>query len=172
MGRDRAYQAVSCINRGLSHSKKRLTSPIHGHGSLYGLASGCAVWLLFVLATFPLAPVTFLAFPAFMWLSLRWLEDALSSLRAGVALLSLLLIGRERLSTLRAHREALHSRVLRVATERAELPADIGVWLEKERRAAQRGGKVGRLGYFSIRRRRKKDYNEVLRLWDKTEYAQ
>lgn len=139
--------------------------------SLYGLASGCAVWLSFVLATFPLAPVTFLAFPAFMWLSLRWLEDALSSLRAGVALLSLLLIGHERLSALRAHREALHARVLRLATERAELPADIGVWLEKERRAAQRGGKVGRLGYFSIRRRRKKDYNEVLRLWDKTEYA-
>jgi glycerol-3-phosphate O-acyltransferase/dihydroxyacetone phosphate acyltransferase len=106
-----------------------------------------------------------------MWFSLRWLEDALSSLRAAVALASMLAIGPLRLSELREQRNKLHERVVQAAVERADLPEDVKAFLERERRKEERGGRVGRLGYFSIRRRRKKDYNEVMRLWDKTEFA-
>lgn len=99
-----------------------------------------------------------------MWFSLRWLEDCLSSLRAAIALLSMLAIGKSRLREIRNLRSELYERVKRVAVERAELPEDIEVFVKeaKERRKLkERGGKVGRLGYFSLRRRRKKDYNEV-----------
>ena len=138
--------------------------------SIYGLLSGCIVWSLCVLATLPFAPITFFGVPILLWFCLRWLEDALSSLRAAVALASMLAIGPARLRELRLHRIKLHERVLQAATERADLPEDVQIFLDKERRK-ERGGRVGRLGYFSIRRRRKKDYNEVMRLWDKTEFA-
>lgn len=138
--------------------------------SIYGLLSGCIVWALAVFFTLPIAPITVVAIPVVMWFSLRWLEDSLSSLRAAVALGSMLLIGQQRLSELHAHRAKLHERVLQAAIERADLPEDVQVFLDKERRR-EKGGRVGRLGYFSIRRRRKKDYNEVMRLWDKTEFA-
>lgn len=162
---------------------------------IYGLLSGTIVWLLVTLVTFPLSGLTFFIFPFFMWFSLRWLEDCLSSLRAAIALLSMLAIGKSRLREIRKMRQELYERVKRVAVERAELPEDIEVFVReaKERRAKERGGKVGRLGYFSLRRRRKKDYNEVrsfnsmpiaqadgafrgfhfqlMYLWDQSEYA-
>lgn len=110
-----------------------------------------------------------------MWFTLRWLEDCLSSLRAAIALLSMLAIGKRRLKEIRKQREDLKERVVRVAVERAELPADPDVFVKdaRERRVKERGGKVGRLGYFSLRRRRKKDYNEVRvgRLWLSLEYS-
>lgn len=101
-----------------------------------------------------------------MWFTLRWLEDCLSSLRAAIALLSMLAIGKTRLKEIRKQREELRERVVKVAVERAELPEDPDVFvkLAKERRMKDKGGKVGRLGYFSLRRRRKKDYNEVRRV--------
>lgn len=105
-----------------------------------------------------------------MWFSLRWLEDALSAFRAALALGSIIAIGSARLAELRKYRDKLHERVVQAAVERADLPEDLQIFLDKERRKEQ-GGRVGRLGYFSIRRRRKKDYNEVMRLWDKTEFA-
>jgi glycerol-3-phosphate O-acyltransferase/dihydroxyacetone phosphate acyltransferase len=159
------------------------------------LLSGTIVWFLVTLATFPLSGLTFFVFPFFMWFSLRWLEDCLSSLRAAIALLSMLAIGKSRLKEIRKLRQDLYERVKRVAVERAELPEDIDVFVKeaKERRLKERGGKVGRLGYFSLRRRRKKDYNEVracrqvavflaeltlrfvyfqlMYLWDQSEYA-
>ncbi|KAK9893278.1 hypothetical protein P389DRAFT_21761 [Cystobasidium minutum MCA 4210] len=140
---------------------------------IYGLLSGTIVWLLVTLVTFPLSGLTFFIFPFFMWFSLRWLEDCLSSLRAAIALLSMLAIGKSRLREIRKMRQELYERVKRVAVERAELPEDIEVFVReaKERRAKERGGKVGRLGYFSLRRRRKKDYNELMYLWDQSEYA-
>ena len=129
-----------------------------------------------------------------MWFSLRWLEDCLSSLRAAIALLSMLAIGKTRLREIRTQREELQKRVVRVAVQCAELPDDPEVFVREanQRRLKERGGKVGRLGYFSLRRRRKKDYNEVglavlydrrlqkltahsfwqiMHLWDQSEYA-
>lgn len=133
------------------------------YDSIYGLLSGSIVWLLATLVSFPFSGFTFFVFPFFMWFTLRWLEDCLSSLRAAVALLSMLAIGKTRLKEIRKLREDLQKRVTRVAVERAELPEDVEVFVReaKERRAKERGGKVGRLGFFSLRRRRKKDYNEV-----------
>ena len=98
-----------------------------------------------------------------MWFSLRWLEDGLSSLRAAIALLSMLAVGPNRLEELRSLRTDLHERVMRVAVEKAELSADPENALDRYKKAnlQEKGGRVGRLGYFSVRRRRKKDYNEV-----------
>lgn len=133
--------------------------------SIYGLLSGCIVWLITIIATFPFSGLTVIIFPIFMWFSLRWLEDCLSSLRAAIALISMLAIGKKRLREIRRMRQLLVERVTRVAVERAELPDDVEVFVKdaaaKERRNREKGGKVGRLGYFSLRRRRKKDYNEV-----------
>lgn len=130
---------------------------------IYGLLSGTIVWLLTTLITFPLSGLTFFVFPFFMWFTLRWLEDCLSSLRAAIALLSMLAIGKTRLREIRKQREELRQRVVRVAVQCAELPEDPEVFVREanDRRMKERGGKVGRLGYFSLRRRRKKDYNEV-----------
>lgn len=160
---------------------------------IYGLLSGTIVWILATLITFPFSGLTIFIFPFFMWFTLRWLEDCLSSLRAAIALLSMLAIGKTRLKEIRNQREELRERVVKVAVERAELPEDPDVFvkLAKERRSKDKGGKVGRLGYFSLRRRRKKDYNEVgsyvrletlrnaltvdlsqiMYLWDQSEYA-
>lgn len=130
---------------------------------IYGLLSGSIVWLLATLVSFPLSGLTFFIFPFFMWFTLRWLEDCLSSVRAAIALLSMLAIGKNRLREIRKQREDLRQRVVRVAVQRAELPEDPEVFVReaKARRLKERGGRVGRLGYFSLRRRRKKDYNEV-----------
>lgn len=95
-----------------------------------------------------------------MWLSLRWLEDGLASLRAAVALLSMLLVGKQRLAELRLLREDLRRRIMQVAVERADLPSEPEDLLARQSCGRARAG-ISRLGYFSIRRRRKKDYNEV-----------
>jgi glycerol-3-phosphate O-acyltransferase/dihydroxyacetone phosphate acyltransferase len=131
--------------------------------SIYGLLSGVIVWALAILSTLPFALFTFSLVPVLMWFSLRWFEDALSSFRAAVALLSLLAIGPTRLSELRATRSKLHERVMKLATSRAELPQNPEKVFDKLAKDSlqERGGKVGRLGFFSVRRRRKKDYNEV-----------
>ena len=119
-----------------------------------------------------------------MWISLRWLEDGLSSLRAAIALLSMLAVGPARLNELRALRADLQKRVMRLAVEGADLPPDPENVLDryKKENLREKGGKVGRLGYFSVRRRRKKDYNEVrtichlavpvmLNSWTSADYA-
>lgn len=134
---------------------------------IYGLLSGVLVWVFAILVTLPIGYITALLVPLVMWVTLRWMEDGLSSLRAAIALLSILAVGKKRLSEIRAMRQELHGRVMRVAVERGELPPDPEVVFDRDSdkrdggRALERGGKVGRLGYFSMRRRRKKDYNEV-----------
>jgi len=142
---------------------------------IYGLLSGVFVWLVATAVTFPIAYLSFFLIPVWMWVTLRWMEDALSSLRAAIALLSILAVGKKRMKELRAMRTELQQRVMHAAIQRAELPSDPEVVFDRysgnrEGRALERGGKVGRLGYFSMRRRRKKDYNEIMRLWDSSEY--
>ncbi|EIN12064.1 hypothetical protein PUNSTDRAFT_142218 [Punctularia strigosozonata HHB-11173 SS5] len=138
---------------------------------IYGLLSGLGVWLGATLLTFPLAPITFFAIPATMWLSLRWTEDAISSVRAALALARMLRVGKPALAEMRRTREELHARVMDLATV-------LGLPQDPERYFAVRGGTEGEKGrmrskwdsrvrYFSVRRRRKRDWEEILRLYDK-----
>ncbi|KAK4054062.1 hypothetical protein OIO90_003707 [Microbotryomycetes sp. JL221] len=134
-----------------------------------GLITGIAVWVLFSLATFPILPLSVVAFPIIMWFTLRWLEDLTSSLRACLALFRLLWIGKAQLLMLRQMREDLRVRVERIAVERCGLPADAEKWFLAEEKAARRRWaprKPGFLDFFSLKRRRKKDWNEALKLSD------
>ncbi|GAA6038685.1 hypothetical protein JCM8097_002344 [Rhodosporidiobolus ruineniae] len=145
-----------------------------------GLGAGVSVLLLSLLLTFPFMPlVNLVVLPGLMWLTLRFLEDLFSSLRAAVALLRLLLLGKSQLLMLRDMRAGLHERVEKLAVERAGLPRDAGVFVRERERRWKRLG-LGRieggvrewLGFFDPRRRRKKDWNEALKLFDQTEYAE
>lgn len=140
---------------------------------IYGLLSGGIVWILVVAVTWPIAFITGPLTPAFMWMTLRWFEDAVSAFRAFVALYRLLLIGKPALKRMYEQRLDLHSHVVNIAVGTLGLPE------EPEQYFAQVGGKEkgrvrgpwdGRARYFSIKRRRKRDWNEVLRLYDKVNY--
>ncbi|GAA5927385.1 hypothetical protein JCM3775_002532 [Rhodotorula graminis] len=149
-----------------------------------GLISGLAVLAVASLVTFPLLPL--LNVPvllAFMWLTLRFLEDLTSSLRAALALARLLFVGKRQLLLLREMRDDLRQRVERLAVERAGLPRDADVFVQERDRRWKRVGLAALpgssfldrfafdVGFFDVRRRRKKDWNEALKLWDQTEYV-
>jgi len=78
----------------------------------------------------------------------------------------MLRLGKERMAGLREMRDGLYQRVIEVAVGRLGLPRNAEE-LVKTKRGLRR-----RLGYFSVKRRRKKDWNEVLRLYDVTDYAE
>ncbi|KAM0751732.1 hypothetical protein T439DRAFT_300728 [Meredithblackwellia eburnea MCA 4105] len=132
---------------------------------VYGLITGIGVYLLSVLLTWPIAPLTMVGVPVLMWITLRWLEDFTSSLRAALALFRLLHLGKHQLLLLREMRESLRVRVEEVAVRDCGLPRDSDVYLVS--RGRWRGLHAG---FFSLNRRRKKDWNEVLKLWDISEY--
>ncbi|GAA5836273.1 hypothetical protein JCM11251_001449 [Rhodosporidiobolus azoricus] len=146
---------------------------------VYGLGSGLAVLAVSTFLTTPFLPLlNVVLLPTLMWLTLRFLEDLFSSLRALLALFRLLLLGKSQLTLLREMRSQLRERVEKVAVERAGLPRDATVFVgERERRWKRLGlgrveeGVVGWLGFFDVRRRRKKDWNEALKLFDQTEYG-
>ncbi|GAA6048770.1 hypothetical protein JCM3770_003957 [Rhodotorula araucariae] len=150
-----------------------------------GLIAGVAVLAIASLVTFPLLP--FLNVPvllAFMWLTLRFLEDLTSSLRAALALARLLFLGKRQLLLLRSMRDGLRMRVERLAVERAGLPCDAEVFVRERERRWRRVGLPAipgssfasrfafDVGFFDVRRRRKKDWNEALKLFDQTEFAE
>uniref|UniRef100_A0A0K3CPL7 BY PROTMAP: gi/472581825/gb/EMS19540.1/ acyltransferase [Rhodosporidium toruloides NP11] n=1 Tax=Rhodotorula toruloides TaxID=5286 RepID=A0A0K3CPL7_RHOTO len=149
----------------------------------YGLLTGLAVLALSSLLTFPFLPFLNLPFLlGLMWLTLRFLEDLFSSLRALLALARLLMLGKRQLVLLRSMRADLHARVEQLAVTRAGLPRDAGVFVrERERRwkrmglGAVEGGLrkwLGFAAFFDPRRRRKKDWNEALKLFDQTEFQE
>jgi glycerol-3-phosphate O-acyltransferase/dihydroxyacetone phosphate acyltransferase len=140
---------------------------------IYGLVSGLCVYAAAIVVTFPIFPVTSVLVPVLMWMSLRWFEDTVSAARALVALGRLLRVNFETLSHLRVTRADLHRRVVNLAVDGLGLPAD------PERHFVEYGGKdkgrvVGRWAsetkYFSVRRRRKRDWNETLRLYEQFDY--
>lgn len=140
---------------------------------VYGLLSGLFVWMLSVLLTLPFARITVVLVPVLMWMTLRWLEDAVSAFRAFTALLRLLWVGPTTLKTVRDARGDLHSRIMNLAVGTLGLPQN------PERDFLESGGQEkGRVKtkwesgakYFSLRRRRKRDWNETLRLYDKVDY--
>ncbi|GAA5908504.1 uncharacterized protein JCM6883_005568 [Sporobolomyces salmoneus] len=146
---------------------------------VYGVGSGFLVIALCVLFTLPFTPLNIFFFPLTMWLTLRFLEDLTSSLRALLALLRLLLLGKRQLLMLRSMRDDLRERVETLAVERAGLPRDAGVFV-RSREKRWRAVGLGRLeegvkewiGFFDPRRRRKKDWNESLKMFDQTEFAE
>ncbi|KAJ7268813.1 hypothetical protein B0H12DRAFT_1096796 [Mycena haematopus] len=140
---------------------------------IYGLISGLCVWFGSAALTFPFSALTFFVVPALMWMTLRWLEDAVSAFRAFTSLMRLLLVGKPTLRNMHVLREELHARVMRLAVQTLGLPE------EPEAYFARHGGKEkGRVRghwesgsrYFSIKRRRKRDWNETLRLYDIVDY--
>ena len=140
---------------------------------IYGLVSGLCVYGAAIAFTLPIFPVTSVVVPVLMWMSLRWFEDAVSAARALFALGRLLCVNPETLSRLRATRSDLHRRVVHLAVDELGLPADAErhfvVCGEKDK-----GRVVGRwakeTSYFSVRRRRKRDWNETLRLYEQFDY--
>ncbi|KAG9007351.1 hypothetical protein FRB90_009431 [Tulasnella sp. 427] len=156
---------------------------------VYGLASGLLVWLAAVVLTTPIFGLglffTIWFVPAWMWLTLRWTEDLIAAFRAAVALYRLLWVSDAELKRLRETRDDLHGRIANFATEVLGLPKDpeeefLVVSGEededqpsrwgKHQRGRTRGGWDSALRYFSIRRRRKRDWNETLRWFDATEF--
>jgi glycerol-3-phosphate O-acyltransferase/dihydroxyacetone phosphate acyltransferase len=140
---------------------------------IYGLVSGLCVYAAAIFVTLPIFPVTSVVVPGLMWMSLRWFEDAVSAARALVALGRLLRVNPETLSRLRVTRADLHRRVVHLAVDGLGLPAD------PEKHFVVYGGKdngriVGHWAsetkYFSVRRRRKRDWNETLRLYEQFDY--
>ncbi|GAA6025795.1 hypothetical protein JCM11491_003228 [Sporobolomyces phaffii] len=146
---------------------------------VYGVGSGFLVLTLCTLFTLPFTPLNLVVFPAVMWLTLRFLEDLTSSLRAALALVRLLFLGKRQLLLLRSMRDSLRERVETLAVDRAGLPRDAKVFVtSRERRWKARGlgrleeGVAGWVGFFDPRRRRKKDWNESLKMFDQTEFAE
>jgi glycerol-3-phosphate O-acyltransferase/dihydroxyacetone phosphate acyltransferase len=158
---------------------------------VYGLLSGVGVWVVCILMTLPVAGLTAVLVPSLMWITLRWLEDAISGFRAFTALLRLLFLlllpaGQDALHDMRMLRADLYTHIMHLAVHNLGLPSD------PERYFADEAGSGGRTGiwgrrqnynkgrvrsswesgarYFSVRRRRKRDWNETLRLYDKTDY--
>jgi len=142
---------------------------------LYGLGSGLVVYFMSLGWSYTFSVhkywmlFTSIGVPLIMWFTLRWIEDMLSAARSARSIFRMLVIGRAKLEELRVLREDLLERVMEVAVKRLGLPRDA-----EELVASGKGGGLmrRRLGYFSVRRRRKKDWNEVLRTYDVTEYAE
>jgi glycerol-3-phosphate O-acyltransferase / dihydroxyacetone phosphate acyltransferase len=142
---------------------------------IYGLMSGLCVWFLSVALTLSFASITILLVPALMWMTLRWFEDAVSALRALFALGRLLRVGKPALKAMYTQRADLHSRIMNLAVQVLALPED-----PEEYFARSGGREKGRVqgrwesgaSYFSVRRRRKRDWNETLRLYDKVDYPE
>lgn len=139
---------------------------------IYGLMSGIVVWFGAVLLTFPIVLITVWAVPLLMWMTLRWLEDVISSFRAFTALFNLLRIGKPALKKMSDERVVIHEKVMRLSRS-LDLPSN------PELHFSEKGGQEkGRIRgkwdsskrYFSITRRRKRDWNETLRLYDKVDY--
>ena len=135
------------------------------HKLLVGLLSGTCVWLGCVLITLPFAAVSFFFVPCLMWISLRFLEDAVSAFRALTALTNILWIGKRTLLQLSERRRQLHGRVMTIAVRNLELPDDPEKFFRESggrEKGRVRGNWESNTGYFSIRRRRKRDVSYSL----------
>jgi glycerol-3-phosphate O-acyltransferase/dihydroxyacetone phosphate acyltransferase len=140
---------------------------------IYGLISGLCVWFGATVLTFPFSAVTFFLVPALMWMTLRWLEDAVSAFRAFTSLVRLLLVGKPTLRSMHVRREDLHTRVMRLAVQTLGLPEDPEAYFVRhggKEKGRVRGRWESGSRYFSIKRRRKRDWNETLRLYDIVDY--
>ncbi|RHZ74051.1 hypothetical protein Glove_227g21 [Diversispora epigaea] len=120
------------------------------------------IYLFFLFMTFPFIMVTSWLMPLIMWLTIRWTEDFFQAFRSCLSLTKLLSLPEEEYNKIKSVREDIKRRVQILAVNELGLPDNPENLITKSR---PRG-----MGYFSIKRRRKKDYNEVLRLWDVSSY--
>ena len=140
---------------------------------VYGLISGVCVWGMAVLFTLPIAPLSAFGVPALMWMSLRWFEDGVSAFRAFVTLARLLWMGPGRIEKLQVLRHGLHGQIMDLAVNTLGLPPDPESYFVETGNTDKgrvRGRWASSAKYFSVRRRRKRDWNETLRLYDKVDY--
>lgn len=140
---------------------------------IYGLMSGLCVWLAATVFAWPPVFITFPLVPALMWMTLRWMEDAVSAFRAFAALSRLLLVGKPMLKAMHEERKDLHSRVMTLAVDTLELPdspESYFILAGGKEKGRVRGHWESTSRYFSIKRRRKRDWNETLRLYDQVDY--
>lgn len=142
---------------------------------IYGLISGVCVWVGSVLLTLPVAGITTFVVPTLMWMTLRWMEDGVSAFRAFTALLGLLRVGKSTLKEMHDRREELHRRLMNLSVQTLGLPADPETYFVEvggRQKGRVMSGWESKTRYFSVRRRRKRDWNETLRLYDKTEFPE
>ncbi|KXN91075.1 hypothetical protein AN958_03142 [Leucoagaricus sp. SymC.cos] len=141
----------------------------------YGLISGICVWIFGIILTWPIAPLTAFLIPSLMWMTIRWLEDAVSAFRAFMALLRILRVGKPLLKVMREERDDLHSQIMNIAVNSLGLPGDPEAYFSAaggRQKGRIQGRWDSRARYFSIKRRRKRDWNETLRLYDKVDYPE
>ncbi|KAJ3537296.1 hypothetical protein NMY22_g5648 [Coprinellus aureogranulatus] len=146
---------------------------ISQHKALYGLGSVFLICVLVIAFTWRISRLTIFITPIFLWMSMRWIEDGVATFRAFTSLYRLLRIGKLALKQLRERRAELHSRVMNLAVESLGLPADPEKYFSSvggKEKGRVRGTWDHVVRYFSVKRRRKRDWNETLRLYDKVDY--
>lgn len=132
---------------------------------LVGVYTGICVWLGCVLLTLPMALMTFFLIPPFMWLSLRFFEDMVSSFRAIVSLVNLMWIGPVKVKELSEKSTNLYGRVMTLAIHKLKLPADPKKYFLQRggrEKGRVRGNWESKAKYFSITRRRKRDVSILI----------
>ncbi|KAF8319404.1 hypothetical protein DL93DRAFT_2053699 [Clavulina sp. PMI_390] len=144
---------------------------------LYGLASGIAVYFgTILLAGGPAGRglLAALIIPLWMWLTLRWIEDLVSTFRAIRALarmLRLFIFSPGVLQEMQGRRQALYERVCAFAVHELGLPTDPeAFFLDRSQKGRVKGNWDAITRYFSITRRRKRDWNEALKWYDLTDF--
>ncbi|KAI1317274.1 hypothetical protein EDD11_008762 [Mortierella claussenii] len=130
------------------------------------------IWGFWVLMTLPIALITGPGIVILMWLTIRWLEDLIHNAKSILSLLRLLFMTEDTMYSLRDCRQELAERVHVFAVHFLKLPDDPEDLVKENRTKKADSGWIGRLSgsYFSIKRRRRKDWNEVMRLHDVTKY--
>lgn len=78
---------------------------------VYGFFSGLLIYLTCLAFTWPYIRLTAILVPMWMWMTLRWFEDLVSTFRASKALWRLFLMPRATLHEMQARRDDLHERV-------------------------------------------------------------
>ena len=131
-----------------------------------GVMAGIPVWLLVSLHGLSYSFYSPIAVAALMWMSLRWMEDAVASFRSAAVALRLIIIPKAKFRELRCMRKDIRERVVALAIAALDLP-------ESPKTSSFVDG-MGKLEsfvrYFSPLRRRKRTWNEVLRLGDIADY--
>lgn len=133
-----------------------------------GLAMGFVIWLVASLATISISLFSFLIVPTVMWFSLRWLEDAVAALRSFRELVNFLRVNEQQLHQISRQRHELQVLVAEHAVRELGLPGKPDGLILSEVGGGDKGHVKGNwdacLKYFSPLRRRKRYWDETLRL--------
>ncbi|KAF9090676.1 hypothetical protein BGX29_011347 [Mortierella sp. GBA35] len=130
------------------------------------------IWGFWTVVTFPIALFTGPGIIILMWLTIRWLEDLIHNAKSMLSLLRLLFMTEDTMFSLRDYRQELAVRVQDFAVQYLKLPEDPEDLVKENKTKKADSGWMGKLSgsYFSIKRRRRKDWNEVMRLHDVSHY--